>query len=803
MSKEALEIFRVQLYLQRFRKYGRRWPEYFRGLALKLHFMGPRAYRFLSRFLALPTERTLRTWLKDIHVEPGVLPEVLNRLEAKLKDLPLKDRTCMLMFDEMSIKQHLQYDRGSDVVLGFVDNGQEREPQLANSALLVMLSGISTTWIQPLAYVLSKSAASANTLQALLVQLIQRLQSANIFVKVVVCDQGSSNCALARNLEVSPSQPYFLVNDHKVYFMFDPPHLMKTTRNLLLKYDLLNGSAEKKVQWAFIKQFYESNYPLKARLAPKLTENHINPTVFNRMRVKFATQVLSDSVSAGIAVLIVVGEMPPAAAATSDFLQQMDILFDTLNSSSTAQSEDKKMRYAISASTKHKEILQSAAERISNWKFIGCAREPPTVNGWQVTINAVLALWDDLHENSNFEHLLTRRLNQDPLENMFGQFRQMHGSNETPNAFQFVAGLKHTLASKVVNATGRGNCEATELSLILNELKRMPFSTVTSVPPEEPEHDLPSSETSDTSPDIGPADLNAHFAYAGHLVELFLKMSHCSNCSELLKGTQDDLQDPSSVFLYLRANEQTCVPSSAFFEYYQKLETTFQANVVENPPTVDEPLEIDQLDASSQSDASADASYNQYCDTDFTGDEGNFELPSQERKHLRRAQRRASYSSDDTVKSVQARRLPQGLTVLFRPIAPKQAAIGVINVPDIPISDPLIFQRLRSGVSVTSIKRIGKTESVKLVFVTSPTPKFVHIGTVKFPEKPSSTLHLREDAASKKSSPPARPTIESFIGIAFAVIRAIIECPGLPATVRSIVSLIIPLQDGIISLSAA
>lgn len=548
LSKEALEIFRVQLYLQPLHKFGRRWPPQFRGFALKLHFMGPRAYRYLSSYLTLPTERSLQMWLQDIAVQPGVMPAVLEGLQARLKGLPLKERTCVLLFDEMSIKEHLQYDSASDMVYGYADNGHERSPQLANSALLVVLSGISKSWVQPLSYVFSKSTASPGTVECLLVDLIRRLNSADIFVKAVICDQGASNCALARRLDVSPSRPFFTVDQSKIYFIFDPPHLMKTTRNLLLKYDLQIGDTEQKVQWSFIREFYESDHPLRVRLAPKLTDSHICPTVFSRMRVKLATQVLSDSVSTGIAAFIAMGRLPPAASATSDFLLEMDILFDTLNSSCVDQGDDRKMRFAMAPSTRHREVLESAVQRISQWKFVGCTRQPPTVTGWQVTIRAVLALWDDLQQNLGFECLLTRRLNQDPLENLFGQLRQMQGCNETPNAFQFVAGLKHTLAGRLLKLPTRGNCEA-DTAVLLNELKRMPVSSASSTPSEETGSErelLPVQEPADEP--VGLIEANAQYAYAGSLVQSFLRRSKCQDCPGRVKASEGELESSASLF---------------------------------------------------------------------------------------------------------------------------------------------------------------------------------------------------------------------------------------------------------------
>ena len=46
---------------------------------------------------------------------------------------------------------------------------------------------------------------------------------------------------------------------------------------------------------------------------------------------------------------------------------------------------------------------------------------------WQVSINALLELWDDVKELPNVKYLCTRKLNQDPLENSFSVIRSKGG----------------------------------------------------------------------------------------------------------------------------------------------------------------------------------------------------------------------------------------------------------------------------------------------------------------------------------------------------------------------------------------
>lgn len=99
------------------------------------------------------------------------------------------------MFDEMSLCPNLQYSTKNCVVIGYSDGGTERTAGLANTAFVV-LSGISTSWAQPLAFAVVKRKLHAEVIKRLLFALIKILREVQLFVEAVVCDEGSSNIRL-------------------------------------------------------------------------------------------------------------------------------------------------------------------------------------------------------------------------------------------------------------------------------------------------------------------------------------------------------------------------------------------------------------------------------------------------------------------------------------------------------------------------------------------------------------------------------------------------------------------------------
>lgn len=225
VRKTFFRLLETQVKINGVKRRGRRWSPEHRQFALNLYFHGPKAYRHLSRLLDMPTVRSLKQWLSNIPMTPGVIPTAIEALEEATRNWHLTDRACTLIFDEMSLKEHLQYDAKHDIVMGFSDDGRQRTPAVANSALLILVAGISKTWIQPVAYTVSRTKTPADTLHHLIITLIKQLQGARLFVKALICDQGGSNITLASKLGVTPEEPFFVLEGRKIYFLYDTPHL--------------------------------------------------------------------------------------------------------------------------------------------------------------------------------------------------------------------------------------------------------------------------------------------------------------------------------------------------------------------------------------------------------------------------------------------------------------------------------------------------------------------------------------------------------------------------------------------------
>lgn len=150
----------------------------------------------------------------------------------------------------------------------------------------------------------------------------------------------------------------------------------------------------------------------------------------------------------------------------------MDQLFDTLNSDSADLRRGKPLATNIKESSPHHNFIREMKIFFKDLKFVGCKNTPPSQEGWIWTLNAIELLWKSLTQaHKSLKSLATRRLQQDPLENLFGCIRGNCGSNSNPTTVQFIAGLKTTLLSNLAHIASQKNCEYDDNQAIIDNFK--------------------------------------------------------------------------------------------------------------------------------------------------------------------------------------------------------------------------------------------------------------------------------------------------------------------------------------------
>jgi hypothetical protein len=95
-----------------------------------------------------------------------------------------------------------------------------------------------------------------------------------------------------------------------------------------MNYDFHFG--EKIASWKDIETVYQQD----SKKSIKLTKKHIDLNGFQKMKVKYATQVLSKTMASSIMTYVSLGLLPAVAAGTAELLSKLDNIFYCLNSSS-------------------------------------------------------------------------------------------------------------------------------------------------------------------------------------------------------------------------------------------------------------------------------------------------------------------------------------------------------------------------------------------------------------------------------------------------------------------------------------
>jgi hypothetical protein len=151
----------------------------------------------------------------------------------------------------------------------------------------------------------------------------------------------------------------------------------------------------------------------------------------------------------------------------------IDKLLDLLNSLHTSQA--KKFNRAFKAEKYQIDFLNECYQFFTTLKVIDKTGNDVTnrikfLNCFKITISGLLHLWN-FQLGDKYSFLLTRRMNQDVLENFFGTIHQQNGNCINPTAIQFQRSFKKVMCIKLFHS-GTENCEGDgdKMLLRLNDI---------------------------------------------------------------------------------------------------------------------------------------------------------------------------------------------------------------------------------------------------------------------------------------------------------------------------------------------
>jgi len=142
-----------------FKGKNRKYNKNIRAFALTLHFYSTKAYNFTRSAFnnLLPHPSTIQRWYLVVDGNPGFTKEALEAIKQKCS---IKDVICNLVIDEMSIREHIQYQ--GQQYHGFVDCGTGLQSETpATNVLVFMAVAINSSWKVPVGYFFIKSLTAS------------------------------------------------------------------------------------------------------------------------------------------------------------------------------------------------------------------------------------------------------------------------------------------------------------------------------------------------------------------------------------------------------------------------------------------------------------------------------------------------------------------------------------------------------------------------------------------------------------------------------------------------------------------
>ena len=279
-------------------------------------------------------------------------------------------------------------------------------------------------------------------------KIIIKMEEKGFNVHGIIFDLG--NQRLLRQVLFYSKNHYWFVNPadptRKVYLFPDSPHMLKLARNHLFDQGFLipigNGKFTLLTKEDIQALLTTDNQEL--RILPRLTESHFDCVGSQRQNVRLAAQVFSHSVSRAMT-----WNKPEdqELKAKSDTIKLFNDWFDVCNSDGRFNQNILKNPLGTMHIEEQMHVLNKMEKFLNEFK-VNSKTPQYWVKGILANIYSTRALHHDLVTNGPFDYIITRRLNQDFLENFFSRLRAIGGDNCHPGPYTALRRIRTLLIGK-------------------------------------------------------------------------------------------------------------------------------------------------------------------------------------------------------------------------------------------------------------------------------------------------------------------------------------------------------------------
>ena len=442
-------------------------------------------------------------------------------------------KNVTLIVDEMFLQKCAQYQAGEY-------SGMSPDGELYKGILTFMITGLKKS-VPYVIQSLPEVTFTGEWLAKKIDECIKTLHDAGFSVRCVVTDDHSTNVNAFSTLRKTykSDSPYYFIHpsnqNQKIYLFFDNVHLMKNIRNNLLNgkkfvfpefafaHENINVSCPGGyITWGSLHRIYDFDSQLKGNLrkAPKLTYKVLHPGN-KKQSVPLALALFDDTTIAAIKSYF------PERDDMSSFLE----IFNTwwLICNSKERYHVNPLGNAIVSGDGKTAYFRALANWIEEWqKSPAFTLTAQTSHALITTLRAQSMLIEELLAE-DFDYVLVSRLQSDPVERRFSQYRQMSGG-------RFLVGLREVINSERILA-----CR----SLILEDIdfwkENLGHTNDTSREEDAFFHFLSDKVTEMQETSLDENSMEVATLVAGYISKKLQDRSKCSECKTKLIGSKDDI----------------------------------------------------------------------------------------------------------------------------------------------------------------------------------------------------------------------------------------------------------------------
>lgn len=420
----------------------------------------------------------MQMWYKSVDGTPGINTDALEIIRERAAEYKAKNNHQLhlaLISDEMAVRKQIcwnNFDRAFDGFVTITNSSKHPEPggdevdeevisrlKVAKDALVFCVVG--PDFKLAVAYQLLNGLESIDR-AALTFEVVKSIEETGSRVIAITADGLKANITTAEFLgaKFQAEQTFFespTYPNQKIYFIFDPPHMLKLVRRQFSKKQIFHG--DNLLDWKLLSILVTKQTDESINLCNKLTHRHIEWSQ-KPMNVKLAAETISRSVADALDQLRSddYAEFKESGP-TAEFLRKFNDAFDVFNVSEKNENRSKfkqKLSKETAADVFH--FLDELKMYIKQLNILvqtkaGGEKIKPILDsgvkmgffGFIVDAISLKGIYEDFVRDGPLEAFYTMQFSQDHLKTYFSMIRNSLGRNENPNSAEFRSAFKKLL----------------------------------------------------------------------------------------------------------------------------------------------------------------------------------------------------------------------------------------------------------------------------------------------------------------------------------------------------------------------